>query len=307
MGEIFVSGIAEILRKIVIFIPKEIAMLQFDHKKIAVEVLVVGAVFGAAMVVQICFGAFPLAAVRFPLNIILMALWLVLLVELYRHRAHSRVAQAMLSQRATVFSFVLMAAVGIALGLQREPASTAWPTVVAVLFVLSHLTLVTLRGWRNRQGVRWRFVVNHAGLWLALVAGFWGAPDRVQMRAMVGREVPTREAFDMEGRTTMLDCELQLIDFKIDYYTEGSPSMFEATVAVDGEPATLRVNSPHHRTWSEMIYLVSYDVESPDVARYCVVEVVREPWRWLSVAGIVMLIVGAVLMFAAGPRKEGER
>jgi uncharacterized membrane protein HdeD (DUF308 family) len=52
---------------------------------------------------------------------------------------------------------------------------------------------------------------------------------------------------------------------------------------------------------------VSYDVESPDVARYCVVEVVREPWRWLSVVGIVMLIVGAVLMFAAGPRKEGER
>lgn len=266
-----------------------------------------GAVSVAAVVLQLCFGAFPLSIVRFPMNVILMALWLVLLVELYRRRARSRVAQAMLSQRATVFSLVLMAAVGVALGLQREPASTAWPTIVAVLFVLSHLTLVTLRGWRNGQGVRWRFVVNHAGLWLALVAGFWGAPDRVQMRAMVGREVPTREAFDMEGRTTMLDCELQLIDFKIDYYAEGTPSMFEATVAVDGEPVALRVNSPHHRTWSEMIYLVSYDVESPDAARYCVVEVVREPWRWLSVVGIVMLIVGAVLMFVAGPRKEGER
>ncbi len=282
-------------------------MSRFDHKKIVAEVLVMGAVSVAAVVLQICFGAFPLSIVRFPMNVILMALWLVLLVELYRRRARSRVAQAMLSQRATVFSLVLMAAVGVALGLQREPASTAWPTIVAVLFVLSHLTLVTLRGWRNRQGVRWRFVVNHAGLWLALVAGFWGASDRVQMRAMVGREVPTREAFDMEGRPTMLDCELQLIDFKIDYYAEGSPSMFEAVVAVDGEPVALRVNSPHHRTWSEMIYLVSYDVESPDAARYCVVEVVREPWRWLSVVGIVMLIVGAVLMFAAGPRKEGER
>ena len=282
-------------------------MSRFDHKKIAAEVLVMGAVSVAAVVLQICFGAFPLSIVRFPMNVILMALWLVLLVELYRRRARSRVAQAMLSQRATVFSLVLMAAVGVALGLQREPASTAWPTIVAVLFVLSHLTLVTLRGWRNGQGVRWRFVVNHAGLWLALVAGFWGAPDRVQMRAMVGREVPTREAFDMEGRTTMLDCEFQLIDFKIDYYAEGTPSMFEAVVAVDGEPVALRVNSPHHRTWSEMIYLVSYDVESPDAARYCVVEVVREPWRWLSVVGIVMLIVGAVLMFAAGPRKEGER
>lgn len=270
-------------------------------------VLAVSATLGVSAIVQAIVGAFPLSIVRFPLNVILMALWLVLLVELYRRRDRSKVAQVLLSQAATVISLVLMAAVGIVLGLQREPASTAWPTVVAVLFVLSHLTLVTLRGWRNATGVRWRFVVNHAGLWLALVAGFWGAPDREQVRAMVTREVPTREAYDMSGRTTTLDCELQLVDFKIDYYDEGQPSMFEATVAVDGESATLRVNHPHYRTWSEMIYLVSYDVESPDRARYCVVEVVREPWRWLSVVGIVMLIAGAVLMFARGPRKEGAR
>ena len=270
-------------------------------------VLAVSATLGVSAIVQAIVGAFPLLIVRFPLNVILMALWLVLLVELYRRCDRSKVAQVLLSQAATVISLVLMAAVGIVLGLQREPASTAWPTVVAVLFVLSHLTLVTLRGWRNATGVRWRFVVNHAGLWLALVAGFWGAPDREQVRAMVTREVPTREAYDMSGRTTTLDCELQLVDFKIDYYAEGQPSMFEATVAVDGRPVTLRVNSPHHRTWSEMIYLVSYDVESPDRARYCVVEVVREPWRWLSVVGIAMLIAGAVLMFARGPRKEGAR
>lgn len=270
-------------------------------------VLAVSATLGVSAIVQAIVGAFPLSIVRFPLNVILMALWLVLLVELYRRRDRSKVAQVLLSQAATVISLVLMSAVGIVLGLQREPASTAWPTVVAVLFVLSHLTLVTLRGWRNATGVRWRFVVNHAGLWLALVAGFWGAPDREQVRAMVTREVPTREAYDMSGRTTTLDCELQLVDFKIDYYAEGQPSMYEAVVAVDGESATLRVNHPHHRTWSEMIYLVSYDVESPDRARYCVVEVVREPWRWLSVVGIAMLITGAVLMFARGPRKEGAR
>ncbi|MBR2050451.1 MAG: cytochrome c biogenesis protein ResB, partial [Rikenellaceae bacterium] len=258
-------------------------------------VLAVSATLGVSAIVQAIVGAFPLSIVRFPLNVILMALWLVLLVELYRRRDRSKVAQVLLSQAATVISLVLMAAVGIVLGLQREPASTAWPTVVAVLFVLSHLTLVTLRGWRNATGVRWRFVVNHAGLWLALVAGFWGAPDREQVRAMVTREVPTREAYDMSGRTTTLDCELQLVDFKIDYYAEGQPSMFEATVAVDGESATLRVNHPHHCTWNEMIYLVSYDTESPDRARYCVVEVVGEPWRWLSVVGIVMLIAGAVL------------
>lgn len=282
-------------------------MSNLDPKRTLWLVLAVSATLGVSAIVQAIVGAFPLSIVRFPLNVILMALWLVLLVELYRRRDRSKVAQLLLSQAATVISLVLMAAVGIVLGLQREPASTAWPTVVAVLFVLSHLTLVTLRGWRNATGVRWRFVVNHAGLWLTLVAGFWGAPDREQVRAMVTREVPTREAYDMSGRTTTLDCELQLVDFKIDYYAEGQPSMYEAVVAVDGESATLRVNHPHHRTWSEMIYLVSYDTESLDRARYCVVEVVREPWRWLSVVGIVMLIAGAVLMFARGPRKEGAR
>ncbi|MBR4055152.1 MAG: cytochrome c biogenesis protein ResB [Rikenellaceae bacterium] len=282
-------------------------MSNLTPKRTLWLVLAVSATLGVSAIVQAIVGAFPLSIVRFPLNVILMTLWLVLLVELYRRRDRSKVAQVLLSQAATVISLVLMAAVGIVLGLQREPASTAWPTVVAVLFVLSHLTLVTLRGWRNATGVRWRFVVNHAGLWLALVAGFWGAPDREQVRAMVTREVPTREAYDMSGRTTTLDCELQLVDFKIDYYDEGQPSMFEATVSVDGESAALRVNHPHHRTWSEMIYLVSYDAESPDRARYCVVEVVREPWRWLSVVGIVMLIAGAVLMFARGPRKEGVR
>ncbi len=282
-------------------------MSKVITKRAAWLVLALSASLVVAATLQVAFGQFPVAMARFPLNVILLVLWLVVLVDLYRRCERSHVAQVLLSQTATVLSLVLMAAMGVALGVQREPASTAWPTVVALLFVLSHLTLVTLRGWRNGQGVRWRFMVNHAGLWLALVAGFWGAPDREQVRAVVVREATTREAFDMEGRTTMLDCEFQLIDFKIDYYDEGPPSMYEAEVAVDGKPVVLRVNHPHRRTWSEMIYLVSYDMESPHEARYCIVEVVREPWRWLTVVGIVMLIVGAVMMFARGPRKEGER
>lgn len=282
-------------------------MSSVSHKQTYGLVLALSAAMGVAAIVQIVVGPFPLALFRFPLNLIVMVLWLVLLVEQYRRRGQSRVVQALMSQGATVLSLLLLAAVGIALGLQREPASTAWPTIVALLFVLSHLTLITLRGWRNAGGVRWRFVVNHAGLWLALVAGFWGAPDRVQTRAIVTREVATHEGFDEQGRTRVIDCELQLVDFKIDYYADGAPSMYEATVAVDGTPELLRVNHPHHCTWSEMIYLVSYDMEQPSEARYCVVEVVREPWRWLAVVGIVMLIVGAVLMFAAGPRREGER
>ena len=58
-------------------------MSRSDHKKSVALVLVMGAVLIAAAVVQWIFGAFPLAIVRFPLNVILMALWLVLLVYLF--------------------------------------------------------------------------------------------------------------------------------------------------------------------------------------------------------------------------------
>jgi hypothetical protein len=74
-------------------------------------------------------------------------------------------------------------------------------------------------------------------------------------------------------------------------------------VTVDSKNVTLRVNHPYNRTLSETIYLISYDGERPTDARYCILEVVREPWRWVTVAGIVMLIAGAILMFIQGKNR----
>lgn len=274
---------------------------------IAGELLVVGALALLSAIVQIVVGNFPLSLFRFPLSLILFVAWVAMIAILYKRFGESRVVQSLLSRRATWLSIGLLVAVGLWLGLQREPASTAWPTVVALLFVLLHLALVTLRGWRNERGVRWLFLLNHLGLWLALVAGFWGAPDCEQVRVMVADGLPTNEAFDSEGRTSRLDYTLQLIDLEEERYADGSPVSFVAQVEVDGRRVALRANHPYRRSLSEMLYLVSYDAEPNDRARYCVVEVVREPWQWLSMVGIVMLIVGAVLMFVRGPRREVER
>ena len=274
---------------------------------IAGELLVVGALALLSAIVQIVVGNFPLSLFRFPLSLILFVAWVAMIAILYKRFGESRVVQSLLSRRATWLSIGLLVAVGLWLGLQREPASTAWPTVVALLCVLLHLALVTLRGWRNERGVRWLFLLNHLGLWLALVAGFWGAPDCEQVRVMVADGLPTNEAFDSEGRTSRLDYTLQLIDLEEERYADGSPVSFVAQVEVDGRRVALRANHPYRRSLSEMLYLVSYDAEPNDRARYCVVEVVREPWQWLSMVGIVMLIVGAVLMFVRGPRREVER
>ena len=138
-----------------------------------------------SLLVEVTVGSFPYQIFAFPLNILTLILWLVVVIRAYRNRSSSRLAQFMLSRDATWLSLGIMALIGIVLGLQREPSSTAWPVVVGVFVVLTHLSFVILRGWRNSSGIRLRFILTHVGLWLALGAGFWGAPDREQLRVAV--------------------------------------------------------------------------------------------------------------------------
>ena len=263
-------------------------------------VCLVGAVVALSFIVEMCWGSFPVGIFRFPLNILVMALWMMLMAMMYRGRGH-RVARFLLSREATWLSLGMVAVIGITLGLQRKPASTAWPMVVSLLFVQSHLLLVVMRGWRNKGGIRWRFCLTHIGLLLALGAGYWGAADREQWRMPV-HNFPSNEAFTMQGEPRRLPYTLELKDFTIEQAENGTPTHYEAQIMVDDERVTLRVNHPYARTLSEKIYLVSFS-SSPQGERYAIVEIVSEPWQWLSAAGIILLIAGAMLLFIQGPRK----
>ena len=106
-----------------------------------------------SVVTELCFGSFPLDIFSFPLNIFIVALWLGLIAIMFRNRT----ARFMLSRQATWLLLALMAMVGIVLGLQREPSTTAWPVVISIFYILSHLCFVVIRGWRNTKGIRWRF------------------------------------------------------------------------------------------------------------------------------------------------------
>ena len=271
---------------------------RFPHLR---GVFIVGAVVALSFLAEVCLGSFPVGIFRFPLNVLVLALWAMLMTMLYRGRAHNACARFMLSREATWLSLAMVVAIGITLGLERKPSSTAWPTVCSLLFVQSHLLLVVLRGWRNKKGIRWRFCLTHIGLLLALGAGFWGAPDREQLRTPV-HPYPSNEAYTMEGEERRLPYTLELKDFRIEHSENGTPTHYEAQLMVDDAMVTLRVNHPYARTISEKIYLVSFST-TPSGEQYAIVEIVSEPWQWLSATGILMLIAGAMLLFIQGPRK----
>ncbi|WP_235816636.1 cytochrome c biogenesis protein ResB [Bacteroides mediterraneensis] len=180
---------------------------------------------------------------------------------------------------------------------------SSWIFVTGLFALLTHLGMITLkRGFLPGRN-RWRFVLNHAGLWLALFAGVIGSAEEQTLRIPVFRDSPSNEAYSEQGTKVYLPKALQLTDFAVDYYPNGNPRHFSAEVSVDGQPVHLEVNHPYAANWAEDYYLTSYDVQSPQ-PRYCVVQIVREPLKHLMWLGIVMMLCGSGLLFLAGPDRR---
>jgi hypothetical protein len=137
-------------------------------------------------------------------------------------------------------------------------------------------------------------------------SAFWGAPDvqTLRMKAFAGEA--SREAYYMDGRQTWLPYDIVLEDFDVQEYPGGVPAAFRAVALVDGVSAEIEVNHPFTRRFGEDVYLVGYDAAAGSESSYCILEIVREPWKYVTVVGIVMLLVGALLLFIGGPSKHSE-
>lgn len=244
--------------------------------------------------------SFPVAFFRFPLNMILFVLWGWGIVELHRAGKRSVITRYLLSRQATIVSIALLAVGCLVMGLHTVPATDSYLFVLLNLFVITQLAMVTLRGWRDSSGVRWLFTLCHLGLLLALIAGFWGAPDTRIMRAELTDE-PTAIALSEDGAVVQLDYKLSLADFRVDYYDNGVPSAYEADVDIDDSRVRLVVNHPHRVGVGEHIYLTSFEQRGEAIC--CVVQIVRQPWRVVMFIGILLMIAGAVLLFIRGPKR----
>ena len=234
----------------------------------------------------------------FPLNLLLALLWACGWVWLWKNRPDGRIIRFLLSPAATVSSITMLVTgcIWIGFGGNRELVQSV-PFVLILLYLQTVIYLITLRGWRRSDGViRWRFLLLHMGLSLALGAGFWGSPDSLEMRAALDKEEATQKAYKMDGSLNGLGYELRLVDYKTEVSADGKPSYYEATISVNDEDSVkIFVNHPYNVRFGEDIYLASVSEKG------CVFQIVREPWRYFALAGILMLLVGAFLLFIKGP------
>jgi hypothetical protein len=253
--------------------------------------------------------SFPTDFFAFPLNLIFLVVWVVGCALLWKHCRKTLLVRFFLAPFGTFFSIGLFLTMCLVIGFTgMRSLAGSWLFVIITLLLQTVLLFVMMRGWRRptatgaRLGaIRWRFLLLHAGLLLAVGSAFWGAPDAQTLRMKAYVDVPGREAYFMDGRQTWLPYEVTLKEFDVQQYDNGVPSAYRAVVDVDGVEAEIEVNEPYARGFGEDVYLVGYDASMGAESSYCILEIVREPWKYLTVAGIVMLLAGALLLFIGGP------
>lgn len=283
----------------------------------------------AAVVIQFCAGNFPFHFFEFPLNVILGAIWVYSIYTLvHDNNSESNISKVIVSPKTTAFSLFLFICGTLVIGLFPQMSAvdaenesgllgrlgfynfmSSWIFVSILFILLSHLAAITIRGFKSRKKKRWRFLLNHAGVWIALFGGFMGSSDIVTARIPVFFESENNEAQTMEGQYFYLDYNMQLIDFNVEHYQNGMPKSYVAEVKIsdrengNSSQVSLEVNHPYEYNLGEDIYLVSYDTRS-DKPQYCILQIVRQPWKYVQLIGIIMTIAGAIGMFIGGPQKK---
>ncbi|MBQ1673350.1 MAG: cytochrome c biogenesis protein ResB [Bacteroidales bacterium] len=287
-----------------------------------------GGILAAGILRQVFAGPFPWERLAFPRNLILLALFLLLLVLLYAFRRKVRLFAWMVRLDAAVPALCYCLGLTLVLGLVRQSGEGGgipwlsrmldfWPFVLSYIWLMTLLGLVTLKqvlffSWRSIP-----LLLNHLGLFLALACGALGSPDRQDLFMTVTEGTLATTAEDADGAVHTPGISVELHDFIMELYPlqPGArmqmPKRFASEITLfdrEGKvcDAVIEVNKPLKAAgWT--IYQYDYDAQAGPESRISVLELVRDPWQPFVLAGILMMLCGALCLFlfmAPRPKRE---
>lgn len=281
-----------------------------------------------ATVLQLVLGNITPTYFAFPANILLGA---IMCYALWYNRKKGWLQQCATLQ-TTLLVFALMAVVGLIMGLYPQLAmhdlqyqntisgrlglyqfTTSWIFIISLLLFLWTLGAVTVRRLNvfNKRNVS--FFLSHFGLWLAVFAGVFGSSDMYKVKIAAYRDRVSQQAYEASGNAFHLPYQVSLNQFQIDYSTPDSVTgkqfveNYAAVITlVKGEEQQeflVRVNHPV-TFCGDKIYLSGYDVRAGEDTRYCILQVVHQPWAPLIFFGIILMLGGFVYLFITGFRAK---
>lgn len=309
-------------RRVWLSVPGSVARFWSGEWGYGQAVVAVAGCLVVGWLLQWVRGGGPLRPPSWPLNGILLAafagwIW-------FLSRQETRLVAWLGGVPMALASMAGVGVVGLIGGIvpqgEQAPAwAAAWglsevfrsvPLVLALLILLTNLGLATLRRSRALGWKGWLVSLNHAGLWLAVAAGLFGAGDVIRARMMLVEGGVEARIVDEAGRLGYLPFGLHLQRFYVEHYPgeperPGPARRYTAEVAVlhpggRVEEARIVVNQPLRRAgWA--LYLIHYELSEEGMTDRCVLEAVRDPWLPAIYSGIGLMLAGAVAMLFKSP------
>lgn len=218
-----------------------------------------GMVIGAGLLVigillQMAVGAIDWNLFAYPVNVIVLVVYVIALIAMHLLRKRVYLFGWLSHYSAAVSALLWVVIMTVVMGLIRQAPSghasvdllgfsqmiSSWPFVLLYFWMVTALGMTILRAGYPFKWSRLSFLLNHIGLFVALIAATLGNADmqRLQMTIRVGNA--EWRATDDKGHMIELPLAIELKDFTIDEYP---PKL----MLIDNETGrTLPEKSPVH-------------------------------------------------------------
>ena len=225
-----------------------------------------GCLIGAGLLVtgwllQITIGEIDWSLFAYPVNIIVLVLYIAGIVAMHCLRKRVYFFGWMSHYTSAVSSLLWVAGITVVMGLIRQlpsdhPADmlgfsrmlSAWPFVLLYIWMVTVLGLTTLRAGFPFRWKKLAFLLNHAGLFIALITATLGNADMQRLKMTTRIDNAEWRAMDEHGKLIELPLAIELKDFTIDEYP---PKL----MLIDNETGrALPEKSPVHLLLEEEVY-----------------------------------------------------
>ena len=193
--------------------------------------------FITGVVLQLTTGKVDATLFQYPLNALAGGVYLFFLIMIYAASRKAVALQWFYSLTASITSLTAWMVLVIIMGLTRQMAPSAtvthggllsglgfmqmtvsWPFMLLFLYFLSVLGLVTIHKISRFRLKDIPFILNHAGLFITLLAAILGNGDLQRLRMTASLEGPEWRATDDAGEMVELPLAIELKSFTIDEY-----------------------------------------------------------------------------------------
>lgn len=276
-----------------------------------------GGLLLVGLMLQLIIGPIEWSLFAWPVDIILLLLLCGFIGLMYALRKKVYAFEWMMHYGAAVPSLVYALALTVVMGLTAQVEDggipglsqmlSFWPFVLAWTWMMVISGLAALNHLMHFSLKEIPFIVNHLGVFVAVVCATLGSADRHEATMTVFVGSTERMAQDEGNKIVEPGIAIELHEFIMETYDNGYPKRFASDISVytqDGKDirGTVDVNKPIKvNGWK--IYQYGYDSKAGAASEYSQFLMVKDPWIFWVYLGIYMMLAGALcLMVFMAPK-----